>query len=79
MTRKIGQTTRIVDKTIQNFFKHGEVNLSDHYPGHQMQRYVLGIFLHRLEMEHHIALEDLYISYKDSYTFVKMGNGKGSD
>ena len=77
--RRSGQTTRLVDKAIQDFFKHGEIDLADHHPGHKMKRHILSIFLHRLEMEHGISLEDLYIRQKEDYTFIKISHGKGSD
>jgi hypothetical protein len=53
--RRSGRTTRIVDKLIQNLFTDGFVVCQDHYPSHDMELYVMRKILQRLNIEHHIA------------------------
>ena len=53
--RRTGRTTRIVDKTIQELFKDGEVIVSDHYvDGNQRQanERVFHLVMERFTREH---------------------------
>lgn len=72
MERKTGQSTRILDKAIQQFFIYGEVDLADHIGTKRMRDWILQRFLDRLSLEHSIYKKDLYMRPKDSYTFIKL-------
>lgn len=56
--RHTGQSTRIVDKLIQDFFnkKHGtKIRIIDHYPTKRADKHVARKMLRRLEAEHNVT------------------------
>jgi len=77
--RKTGQSTRIIDKAIQEFFTDGETDLADHIPTQKMRDWIVRRFLNRLYTEHGVTRHDIYLSLKDGYTFIKYINKKEYD
>lgn len=57
-----GNTTRILDLAVQEFFMKRRVSFDDHHKTEESRRRVLKMFLHRLQVEHGIRREDLNFS-----------------
>jgi hypothetical protein len=69
--RASGQTTRLVDAAIQEFFTKGEAVIKDHYwPGKEnmsedlQNKHIMHLFLRRLSIEHNFGAEKLNINLK---------------
>lgn len=50
--RRSGQTTRIVDKCIQELFNKGQVFVLDHHDFGRSHEYCLKVLLRRISIEH---------------------------
>ena len=57
--RRTGNTTRIIDSCVQDFFIKGKCIVKDHYGTRESSVRVFGLVLKRLESEHNIKKEDL--------------------
>jgi hypothetical protein len=57
--RRVGNTTRMIDMFIQDFFNKGECKIFDHYDTRQSRQRVFDLVLQRLKMEHHIEKKDV--------------------
>ncbi len=61
--RRCGNTTRIVDKVIQDLFNGKLCRVCDDYPSKDAQRRILKIILTRLQREHrHVYDNNLYMN-----------------
>ena len=59
--RRAGNTTRLIDMFIQDFFNEGECHIYDHYNTRQSRQRVFILVLQRLNREHHIEEKDVYL------------------
>ena len=60
--RAVGNTTRAIDESIQEFFNNNAVTFVDPCPTEHSQRYGFEKLLHRLEFEHGLCEDYLEIS-----------------
>jgi hypothetical protein len=52
MPRMTGASTKLADEYIQELFKHNEVQVFDHYPNRQADKFLLKKICKRLDVEH---------------------------
>lgn len=67
LNRRTGQSTRLIDKYIQELFTNGSVIISDHYDSEDADIWLLDRFLTRLYIEHRhtkVEVEDFKVSLK---------------
>jgi hypothetical protein len=57
-----GNTTRLIDMFVQDFFNKGECQIYDHYGTRQAHERVMHLVLQRLLYEHNIQKQDIYIN-----------------
>ena len=57
--RRVGNTTRLIDMFIQDFFNKGECQVYDHYNTRESRQRVFDLVLQRLNREHHIDNKDV--------------------
>lgn len=57
--RRMGNTTRLIDSFVQDFFIKGECKVYDHYNSTDSNRRVLQLVLLRLKNEHGIKEKDI--------------------
>ena len=80
--RRVGNTTRLVDMFIQDFFTKGECQIYDHYGTRQAHERVFKLVLGRLKIEHRLDDKTIsiykgnlilkwndYLKYKDNNMF----------
>lgn len=60
--RRVGNSTRIVDHLIQNFFIKGKCEVYDHHPTREAAKRVFNAVLLRLKYEHNIHDYDISIN-----------------
>lgn len=60
--RRMGNTTRLIDLFIQDFFTEGEARIYDHYGTLEAHKRVMYLVLRRLHAEHGIKREDIHIN-----------------
>jgi len=61
--RQSGNTTRIVDECIQDFFMKGECRTSDHYGTSEASKRVYKLVITRLINEHNYVKKDLFLNF----------------
>ncbi len=57
--RRMGNTTRLIDSFVQDFFIRGKCEVIDHYGSRESNKRVMQLVLLRLKSEHNINKEDL--------------------
>lgn len=62
--RRTGRSTRMVDKSIQEFFENGFSVVYDHHPTKEASDFTFRIFMDRLVREHQSEMEHLFIDKK---------------
>jgi hypothetical protein len=72
--RRVGNTTRLIDFYIQDFFTKGKCVVIDHYDTQESHKRIFDLVLRRLRIEHNIQVCDLFldknrhaIRLKDNY------------
>lgn len=65
--RRVGNTTRLVDLFVQDFFNNGECRVVDHYGTTDANLRIFRIVLDRLNREHMIGSGDVVL---DSRKFI---------
>ena len=60
--RRKGNTTRLIDMFVQDFFNKGECRIYDHHGTRQSHERVMHLVLQRLQYEHNIQKQDVYIN-----------------
>ena len=69
--RRTGNSTRIVDNLIQDYFKKGIAAAYDHYPTRNAQKLVFNTTLNRLKLEHNILDKDICVN-RDDLTLLNL-------
>lgn len=59
--RKMGNTTRLIDSFVQDFFISGKCEVRDHYASRESNKRVMQLVLLRLKNEHNINEEELVL------------------
>jgi len=59
--RRVGNTTRLIDMFIQDFFNKGECQIYDHYNTRESRQRVFDLVLRRLNTEHNIESRDVLL------------------
>lgn len=59
--RRAGNTTRMVDLFVQEFFNKGNVEIFDHYNTRESNKRVFYWVLNRLNIEHGITEKDVFL------------------
>ena len=59
--RRSGNSTRLIDKYVQDLFDNGVVQVLDHYDSHESHKRLLRIFLARLSVEHGCTMDDVVL------------------
>lgn len=57
--RRVGNTTRLIDKFVQDFFNKVEIQVYDHYYTRESSERVFYLVLERLNREHNIQEKDV--------------------
>jgi hypothetical protein len=57
--RRSGNTTRLIDSFIQDFFIIGYCKIYDHYNSRESYKRVFSLVISRLMVEHNITIKDL--------------------
>ncbi len=57
--RRVGNTTRLIDMFLQDFFTKGECHIYDHYNTRHSRQRVFSLVLQRLSREHNIEKQDI--------------------
>ncbi len=57
--RRVGNTTRMIDMFVQDFFNKGECQVYDHHPTQESRERVFKLVLERLNREHGIEEKDV--------------------
>lgn len=68
--RRVGNTTRLVDMFVQDFFNDGECRVYDHYYSRRAYQRVFNLVLQRLNREHGIEEEDVILD-RNRFTIRK--------
>jgi hypothetical protein len=71
--RRVGNTTRLIDKFVQDFFIKGECKIYDHYNTRESKKRVFYLVLQRLNREHQIENKDVQL---DTNKFIIRINNK---
>ena len=58
---RVGNTTRLIDMFVQDFFTKGECVIYDHHNTRQSRERVFNLVLQRLNREHHITEKDVIL------------------
>lgn len=61
MRRRAGNSTRIIDKCVQEFFEKGECHVQDHHGTRESTSRILRILKNRLQVEHKLMAEDFIV------------------
>lgn len=59
LERRSGNTTRLIDYFIQDFFIKGECRVYDHFDGKESGKRVFNLVMSRLKIEHNIKEKDV--------------------
>ena len=59
--RRMGNTTRLIDSFVQDFFISGKCEVTDHYGSRESNKRVMQLVLLRLKNEHNINEQDLVL------------------
>ena len=59
--RRVGNTTRLIDMFVQDFFNKKECKIYDHYGTRQASQRVFNLVLQRLNQEHNIQKQDVFL------------------
>jgi hypothetical protein len=70
--RRVGNTTRLIDIFVQDFFNEGKCQVYDHYSTRQSSQRVFDLVLQRLNREHHIEKQD--VSLDRSRLIIRRNN-----
>ena len=70
--RRVGNSTRLIDKYVQDLFNEGNVVVYDHYNTNNSNNFLLSKFLGRLNLEHGFTMNDLVtkgttVRFSDKY------------
>lgn len=57
--RRVGNTTRLIDMFVQDFFNKGKCDIFDHFNTRESRVRVFNLVLERLNREHYIKREDV--------------------
>lgn len=63
--RRIGETTRLIDRAVQALFQDGEVTFNDHYPSGETHGAAFRKLINRLFNEHGLSAmgDDVTVDY----------------
>lgn len=61
--RRVGNTTRLVDMFVQDFFTRGKIQVYDHYGTKKASERVFNLVIKRLNSEHGIERNDIKLDH----------------
>lgn len=71
--RRSGRTTRLADSYIQDLFKNGKIQVTDHYQeSNSGDRHLFDIIMNRLSLEHPYLFYLENIAYSKSKLFIEI-------
>jgi len=74
MSRRTGQTTRLVDKSIQILFEGNSLKCVDHYNSRESNYSLFQKILHRLQFEHGLEDKDVEVNVKEHTIKLNLNN-----